>query len=187
MSMRYLGSTVDIHGGGGDLVFPHHECEIAQSEYATGVKPFTRYWMHVGMVGYQGEKMSKSLGNLILARNLLQDYHPDAIRLYLFSHHYRTAWEFIDGEIDEWATIAADLREAAEFPNFGIESVLDVSDPREQFLAALDEDLDTGGAIAALREIGAAIMEAPEDDDVSSAQKELISLAGILGLTLDAP
>ena len=96
MAMDYLGSTVDIHGGGYDLVFPHHECEIAQSEHATGIKPFVRTWMHVAMVDYQGEKMSKSLGNLVLASNVLQEYRSDAFRLYLHAHHYRSTWEYID-------------------------------------------------------------------------------------------
>ena len=86
MSTRYLGNTIDIHGGGFDLVFPHHECEIAQTENATGQRPFTRYWMHVGMVEYQGEKMNKSLGNLVLASETLKHYNADTIRLYLFSH-----------------------------------------------------------------------------------------------------
>ena len=73
MAMKVLGPTVDIHGGGADLIFPHHECEIAQSENATGVSPFARYWMHVGMVEYQGEKMSKSLGNLVIASQVLRE------------------------------------------------------------------------------------------------------------------
>ncbi|HET8522612.1 MAG TPA: cysteine--tRNA ligase, partial [Thermomicrobiales bacterium] len=96
MATQYLGPKIDIHGGGADLVFPHHECEIAQSEGATGQEPFARYWMHVGMVGYQGEKMSKSLGNLVLVRDALDTYSADAVRLYLFSHHYRSTWEYRD-------------------------------------------------------------------------------------------
>src|SRR5215213_1320948 len=85
MASRYLGETIDIHGGGADLVFPHHECEVAQSENAFGQRPFARYWMHVGMVRYLGEKMSKSLGNLVLARDLLENYSADTIRLSLFA------------------------------------------------------------------------------------------------------
>lgn len=184
MASRYLGPQFDIHGGGADLVFPHHECEIAQSECATGVKPFARYWVHVGMVRYQGEKMSKSLGNLVLVRDVLNDYSADALRLYLFSHHYRDAWEYRDEELDEWARLAEDLNEAAAFPSFGIEEVLDVSALRERFLNAMDDDLDTPAAIGALREIGQAILEAPEDDDVTEAQDTLRELGSILGLTL---
>lgn len=93
MSMHYLGEQIDIHGGGADLAFPHHTCEIAQSEHATGKAPFVRTWMHAGMVYQDGEKMSKSLGNLTLVSNLLKDYSADAIRIVLLSHHYRYPWE----------------------------------------------------------------------------------------------
>ncbi|MEA2585927.1 MAG: L-cysteine:1D-myo-inositol 2-amino-2-deoxy-alpha-D-glucopyranoside ligase [Thermomicrobiales bacterium] len=184
MSTRYLGPTFDIHGGGADLVFPHHECEIAQSEGATGQKPFARYWMHVGMVRYLGEKMSKSLGNLVLVRDALNNYSSDALRLYLFSHHYRSAWEYHEHELDEWATLAADLREAIDIPSYGIDQEIDVSIFRERFLNALDDDLDTPTAIEALREIAQSILEAPEEDDARDAQATLQELAALLGLTL---
>jgi L-cysteine:1D-myo-inositol 2-amino-2-deoxy-alpha-D-glucopyranoside ligase len=184
MAMKYLGPTVDIHGGGYDLVFPHHECEIAQSENATGVEPFVRTWMHVAMVEYQGEKMSKSLGNLVLASTLLESWSANAIRLYLFSHHYRASWEFIDDEMESWATVAADLAEAAEFPAFGIEDELDVSRQRDRFMEALQDDLDTPAAIEELREIARLILEAPEEDDIRNAQATLVRLGSLLGLTL---
>jgi L-cysteine:1D-myo-inositol 2-amino-2-deoxy-alpha-D-glucopyranoside ligase len=186
MATTYLGNTIDIHGGGYDLVFPHHECEIAQTENATGQEPFVRYWMHVGMVEYQGEKMSKSLGNLVLARDLLNDYSSDAIRLYLFSHHYRTPWEFRDDEMSDAETIANDLVEAIEFPAYGIEDEVDVSVMRERFFNALEEDLDTPSAIEALREMARAILEAPEEEDVRFAQRTLRECGEILGLTLGA-
>ena len=186
MATTYLGNTIDIHGGGADLIFPHHECEIAQSENATGVEPFARTWMHVGMVEYQGEKMSKSLGNLVLARDLLGEYSSDAIRLYLFSHHYRAAWEFIDDEMPDYESLTSDLREAVEFPAYGIEDEVDVSMLRERFFNALDDDLGTPEAIAALKEMGTAILEAPEEEDVRVAQRTLRECADILGLTLSA-
>ncbi len=91
MAIKYLGKTVDIHGGGPDLCFPHHECEIAQVKPVLDHHPYVRYWMHTAMVGYQGEKMSKSLGNLVMVADLLYTYSPDALRLYLGSHHYREA------------------------------------------------------------------------------------------------
>jgi len=185
MATKYLGDTVDIHGGGADLVFPHHECEIAQTENATGKEPFVRYWMHVGMVRYQGEKMSKSLGNLVLARDLLNSYDADTIRLYLFSHHYRSSWEYVDEEVDEWAQLADDLREAVAFPAFGIEEIVDVDVYRERFLSAMQDDLDTPSAIEALRETAQAILESPEEDDVRDAQETLRELSAILGLTLN--
>lgn len=184
MSMRYLGETIDIHGGGFDLVFPHHECEIAQSENATGHKPFTRVWMHVGMVGYQGEKMSKSLGNLVLVSDALKSYDADAIRLYLFSHHYREPWEYQDDDVDEWARLSDDLREAVNFTSYGIDEEVDVELEEQRFFAALDDDLNTAGAIDALRDISVAILEAAEEDDIRDAQRRLKSLSAILGLTL---
>jgi L-cysteine:1D-myo-inositol 2-amino-2-deoxy-alpha-D-glucopyranoside ligase len=186
MATRYLGPTVDIHGGGADLIFPHHECEIAQTEPATGQKPFARFWMHTAMVDYQGEKMSKSLGNLVLVRDALDTYSSDALRLYLLSHHYRERWEYRDDELDEWARLAEDLREAADFPAYGIEEVVDVDVFRERFHNALEDDLNTPGAIEALREIGQAILEAPEEDDGREAQATLRELADVLGLTLGA-
>jgi L-cysteine:1D-myo-inositol 2-amino-2-deoxy-alpha-D-glucopyranoside ligase len=184
MSTHYLGPIIDIHGGGFDLVFPHHECEIAQSEVATGKKPFVRYWMHVGMVEYQGEKMSKSLGNLVLVRDALDSYSADALRLYMFSHHYRSPWEFQDEEMDEWVRLADDIREAVDFPAYGIEQEVDVSVFSEQFFNALEDDLDTTSAIDALREIANAILEAPEEDDVREAQATLRDLSDIIGLSL---
>lgn len=184
MATRYLGDTIDIHGGGGDLVFPHHEAEIVQSENATGSRPFARYWMHVGMVAYQGTKMSKSLGNLVLVREVLDTYSADALRLYLFSHHYRSEWEFVYDEMDEWSRVAADLREAAEFPGFGPDEPLDISTLRDEFFDAMEDDLNTPEAVRAIREMALSILEAPEDDDVRLAQGTLRRAAAILGLSL---
>ena len=93
LALRELGETVDIHGGGRDLVFPHHECEAAQSEAVTG-KPFVRHWMHVGMVGLDGTKMSKSLGNLVFVGDLCKEWEPAAVRLALLAHHYRGDWDW---------------------------------------------------------------------------------------------
>jgi L-cysteine:1D-myo-inositol 2-amino-2-deoxy-alpha-D-glucopyranoside ligase len=185
MASRYLGPSIDIHGGGFDLVFPHHEAEIAQSENAFGVKPFARSWVHAAMVGYNGEKMSKSLGNLVLVSNTLQNYTADTLRLYLFSNHYRTPWTFEDEEMDRWASVAGDLVEAIDLPAYGIENELDVSSERERFLNAMDDDLNTPEAIEALREIASAILESPEDDDTRAAQRSLRELGDVLGLTLN--
>ena len=95
LAMRELGETIDLHGGGGDLIFPHHECEAAQSEAATGA-PFVRHWMHGGMVRLDGEKMSKSLGNLVFAEHLLKEWEPAAVRLACVAHHYRPGWDWTD-------------------------------------------------------------------------------------------
>lgn len=187
MSTSVLGPTIDIHGGGYDLIFPHHECEISQSEHATGVKPFVRYWMHAAMVDYQGEKMSKSLGNLVLVRDVLNSYRGDALRLYLLSNHYRTSWEYQDEEIERWASVANDLREAVEFPAYGIGDILDVARDRDLCRAALEDDLDTPRAIEHIQAIGQAILEAPEDDDIRGAQRELKALGALIGLDFQQP
>jgi L-cysteine:1D-myo-inositol 2-amino-2-deoxy-alpha-D-glucopyranoside ligase len=100
MSLRYLGATIDLHGGGADLLYPHHESERAQSESANGV-PFVRRWLHTGMVRHEGQKMSKSLGNLVFPRELLRDQEPAAIRLALLSHHYSASWEFDPDELKQ--------------------------------------------------------------------------------------
>jgi L-cysteine:1D-myo-inositol 2-amino-2-deoxy-alpha-D-glucopyranoside ligase len=184
MATRYLGNTIDIHGGGIDLVFPHHEAEIAQSERGTGIHPFVRYWMHVGMVSYQGAKMSKSLGNLVLVREVLDTYSADALRLYLMSHHYRSEWEYIDDQVEEWSRVADDLREAADFPPLGPDEPLDISALRDEFYNAMDDDLNTPEAIRALQEMALSILEAPEEDDVRAAQSTLRHAATVLGLDL---
>jgi len=94
MINTYLGDRIDIHGGGRDLIYPHHESEIAQSESFTGRKPFVGYWLHIGMVLYEGEKMAKSLGNLIIVSDLAKKYSANTIRWLLLSHHYRKPWEY---------------------------------------------------------------------------------------------
>jgi L-cysteine:1D-myo-inositol 2-amino-2-deoxy-alpha-D-glucopyranoside ligase len=182
MAIRYLGPSIDIHGGGADLIFPHHECEIAQSEHATGIRPFSHHWVHVGMVEYQGEKMSKSLGNLVLVSDLLQVYSPDVVRLYVFRHHYREPWDFIDDEVDQWVQPAEDIAAAINLPENGFGQYLDVSPMRVRFFNALDDDLDTPAAIDAVTDIATAILEAEDDEDVVDAQRTLKEVAGILGL-----
>jgi cysteinyl-tRNA synthetase len=137
------------------------------------------------MVEYLGEKMSKSLGNLVIAGNVLERNSADAFRLYLFSHHYRSEWEYMDDEIDDWETLARDMYEAIETPSYAIGGdALDVDRHVDQFLIAMDNDLDTGSAIGHLRAITAEILAA-DDTDTSAAQRELRTLGGILGLTLE--
>lgn len=99
MIHEYLGEQIDLHGGGRDLIYPHHESEIAQSESYTGRKPYVNFWLHNGMVIYEGEKMSKSLGNLVLVKDMLKSYAPNSLRWYLLSHHYRHPWEFMEDEL----------------------------------------------------------------------------------------
>lgn len=140
LSMRELGETIDLHGGGSDLIFPHHECEAAQSEAATGAR-FVRYWMHAGMVRLDGTKMSKSLGNLVFVHDLLKDWEPAAIRLAILGHHYRTDWDWHDGLMPAAAARLGEWRRTGA----GEGALPEVR-------AALDDDLDTVAAIAAIDE-----------------------------------
>ena len=145
MSMRHLGEQVDVHGGGRDLVFSHHESERAQSESLTRCVPFARAWLHVGMVRYRGTKMSKSLGNLVDIRQCLERVSPAALRIYLASHHYRHDWSF------SWRGLEAAGRFADR-----IAGLRTGGRPKPsllaQFEAALDSDLDTPGALRVLRQ-----------------------------------
>lgn len=184
MSLHYLGETIDIHGGGGDLIFPHHECEIAQSEQCTGVQPFVRFWMHIAMVRHEGEKMSKSLGNLVMARDLLQTYSPDAVRAYLLGNHYRTAWEYDEAGLRQALArveryIAASRADAVAGGN-----PLDAMPYRDRFVAAMDDDLDTPAALSTLDDLAGAILVATGDQDLVAAQGTLRQLAGVMGLQL---
>jgi L-cysteine:1D-myo-inositol 2-amino-2-deoxy-alpha-D-glucopyranoside ligase len=183
MSTKYLGQSIDIHGGGGDLIFPHHECEIAQAENATGIEPFARFWMHVAMVNYDHEKMSKSLGNLVLAHELLKSWSPDAIRLYLFSNHYRTEWEYLDEEMQRWSDAASVLQVARHHQSGSDPSTIACVAYRSAFFAALEDDLDTPSAIRELSNLGEAITQASPDADVSRAQETLAELGDMLGLS----
>jgi L-cysteine:1D-myo-inositol 2-amino-2-deoxy-alpha-D-glucopyranoside ligase len=138
LALRELGTTIDLHGGGTDLIFPHHECERAQSEAATG-EPFVRHWMHQAMVRMAGEKMSKSLGNLVFVSELRKEWEPMAIRLMIVENHYRTAWEWDDTRMPRAAERLERWREAGQGDG-GL----------EEARTALDEDLDAPGAIAAI-------------------------------------
>jgi L-cysteine:1D-myo-inositol 2-amino-2-deoxy-alpha-D-glucopyranoside ligase len=165
MSMGILGPRFEIHGGGADLVFPHHEAEIAQSEGATGKRPFVSWWMHTGMLRYHGEKMSKSLGNLVLVRDLLRSYPGDAIRHYLVSHHYREEIDFDEADVERSADHAVRLRRACLAAEEIEPLAPALADPdalhpivaahRERFLAALDSDLDTPAALPELHALAA--------------------------------
>ncbi|MHB8682114.1 MAG: cysteine--tRNA ligase [Acidimicrobiales bacterium] len=159
LAMRELGTTLDVHGGGTDLIFPHHECERAQSESVTKTT-FCRHWLHVGMVGLDGTKMSKSLGNLVFVGDLLKEWEPAVIRLALLGHHYRDDWEWRHHELD---TAAARLERwrSAGAGDGGLE-------PARR---ALDDDLDAPGALAAL-------------DEAADAGRGVGEAAALLGVTL---
>ncbi len=144
LALRELGTTIDLHGGGGDLIFPHHECEAAQSSAATG-EPFVRHWMHQAMVRMDGEKMSKSLGNLIFISDLRKEYDVRAIRLGIVGHHYRDSWEWNDRIMP-----AAAARLARWLETSGDVAADEGRGALEEVRAALDNDLDTPSAIAAI-------------------------------------
>ena len=144
MALEHLGEQVDIHGGGSDLIYPHHESEIAQSESVTGVRPFARTWMHVGMLRYQGEKMSKSLRNLVLVRDLLPRFDADTIRVALLRHHYREPWEYTESEMVAALDWVRRMREKT--PRSGGAG----SGGAAPVLIALENDLDTPAALVAL-------------------------------------
>jgi L-cysteine:1D-myo-inositol 2-amino-2-deoxy-alpha-D-glucopyranoside ligase len=143
LALRELGTTIDLHGGGADLVFPHHECEAAQSEAATG-EPFVRHWMHQAMVRMDGEKMSKSLGNLVFVSDLRKTVDPMAIRLLLVEEHYRTAWEWDETRVPR-AVERLDRWRAAGAGTAALDEVR----------AALDDDLRTDVAVRAVDEAAA--------------------------------
>lgn len=146
LALRELGTTIDLHGGGADLIFPHHECERAQSEAATGVV-FVKHWMHTALIGMDGHKMSKSRGNLVFVDRLRTRYDPMAIRLGLIEHHYRVEWEWDDGLMDRNTQRLHAWRANAE----GVPGDL-LDEVRER----LDDDLDSAGAVAAVDRAAAA-------------------------------
>ena len=144
LAMRELDATIDLHGGGTDLIFPHHECEAAQSEAATA-QPFVRHWSHVGMVCLDGQKMSKSLGNLVFVSDLLKEWDPRAVRLGILSHSYRHDWEWDEGLMPRAAARLQSWLAAGE----GDGALAEVR-------AALDDDLDCPSALAAIDQAAAA-------------------------------
>jgi L-cysteine:1D-myo-inositol 2-amino-2-deoxy-alpha-D-glucopyranoside ligase len=168
MALEHLGAQVDVHGGGADLIYPHHESEIAQSESVTGVRPFARIWAHVGMLRYQGEKMSKSLRNLVLISDLLKRYDADSIRVLLLRHHYREGWDYTEDQLEDAAAWTQRLRGSVRGAgDAGGDSAAAVR-------AALEDDLDTPRALRLL------------DDAVTGGDLGWRSAADLLGLRLRA-
>jgi L-cysteine:1D-myo-inositol 2-amino-2-deoxy-alpha-D-glucopyranoside ligase len=185
MSTQILGPIIDVHSGGADLCFPHHECEIAQVEPISEKKPFVRYWMHAAMVYYDGAKMSKSLGNLVMVRDLLKTFSPDALRLYLGGHHYRQSWSHDEGELTKAEQIAQTLREA-ETAGGGAGKPLDASSAWGAFSAALDNDLDTPEAQQVLYSLAQKILEAASlGRRVVEAQDGLRKMGQVFGLRME--
>ncbi len=178
MSMHYLGPQLDIHGGGADLAFPHHTCEIAQSEHFTEKAPFSRFWMHTGMVFQEGEKMSKSLGNLTLVSDLLKDYSADAIRVVLLNHQYRYPWECFPADIEVAQEIVAHFQQVRSL--VGDEVRGEDTMLRDRFKAAMDNDLNTPQAILLLRQAAETVL-AHHDTNTGV---EILRLTKVLGLSV---
>jgi cysteinyl-tRNA synthetase len=152
MSISTLGDRIDIHGGGIDLIYPHHEAEIAQSEGATLKIPFARFWLHTAPVSYQGKKMSKSLGNLIMISELLKKYSANVIRWYLISHHYRQAFEFFAQDLEKSNT---EFLQILEYLRSHLRGVRPNYNRKvfEKFIKALEDDLDTPLGLKIIREV----------------------------------
>jgi cysteinyl-tRNA synthetase len=196
MNLRYLGEQIDLHGGGNDLVFPHHENEIAQTESLTG-KPFARYWVHNGMLQLKGEKMSKSLGNLVTVEAFLAEHEADAFRMMVLNSHYRGPLTYTD-EVAGQAQAALDrlrsgLRparprgEATAAAAQALSGEADAARPR--FIEAMEDDFNTPPALAALFDLVRAINQARDAglsaEELAAGQTVLRELAGVLGLRLD--
>jgi len=202
MAMQYLGESLDFHGGGEDLIFPHHENEIAQAEGATG-KPFVRCWSHNGFVNLNAEKMSKSLGNTLWIRDMVRRHDPEALRLYFLGTHYRHPLDYADERIAESAKALGRLRALVEEaervarlgpqpPGTGDAALLDQVDAHvARFIAVMDDDFNTPQALAVLFDLLRALHAAREQGAGAGAfvagVGKLVELARVLGLLEQAP
>ena len=186
MATKYLGEGFDIHGGGVDLIFPHHENEVAQSEAASD-SDFCRYWMHNGMINLTGEKMSKSVGNVVGLHEVMDRYHPLVVRFFYLRSHYRKPVDFSDEIMDD-ASAALD-----RLWSFGRRASGDAepdADALAAFRAAMEDDLDTAGALAAVFEVvrsGNAALDAGESAAAQlAAYQEMMAVLGLLEPAQDA-
>jgi cysteinyl-tRNA synthetase len=198
MSAALLGEVFDIHGGGIDLVFPHHENEIAQSEAATG-RPFAHFWTENGMVNLGGEKMSKSTGNLFFVEDIVRSVDPEVVRFYLLSTHYRSPIEFTLERLTEAATayerlraplVRANVWGAAAGPAPGGELGEAVATAERSFREAMDDDFNTAKALGHLFDLARAVNRALDEGGGAEARegaRRLYTLGGILGLFWKVP
>ena len=185
MALRYLGDSVSIHGGGGDLVFPHHESEIAQTETFLGRSPVVKAWAHIGMLRIDGEKMSKSLKNLVQVGDLITHYSSDGIRLYLLSTQYRDVLHYSEAGVKRCDELARRMARASALPPIGSDDPIEIGAFTDRFFTTMDNDLDTPGAIAVLTDLTNEIEAAQKRDrEVKSAQQILREFTGVLGLHL---
>jgi L-cysteine:1D-myo-inositol 2-amino-2-deoxy-alpha-D-glucopyranoside ligase len=187
MALRYLGEQLDIHGGGYDLTFPHHPSEIAQSEAYTGKRPFAHFWVHPGLSWLGGQKMSKSLGNLVFARDALRQHGSNALRWYLLSFPYREDFQYTTADVVATEPKVARLRQALSAAG-GSGAPLDLSPGGEEILALIDDDLQTHRALPVLEQMAGAVLTAAEEGrDIATAQAQVRELADLLGFDLIAP
>ncbi|MDA0769567.1 MAG: cysteine--tRNA ligase [SAR202 cluster bacterium Casp-Chloro-G4] len=189
MSMKYLGETIDIHGGGQDLIFPHHENEIAQSESFTSSEPFARFWMHNGLLSIGEDKMSKSIGNVISVRQALDQFSPAALRLFFLSSHYRNPLVYSEQNIAAQERAIERLRYAAKDEGDSAQGeAIHAESYQTRFTEAMDDDLNTPRALAVLFDLSHDINRGREEGkDVSPARKGLREMADILGIDLSEP
>ena len=189
MSMRYLQEGVDIHGGGADLIFPHHENEIAQSESASQQQPFARFWLHNGLLSIDEDKMSKSIGNVISVGEALSRFSAPALRLFFLSSHYRNPLVYSDQNILAQERAIERIRNAANSDGKQDDGeALDASEYKRTFLEAMDDDFNTPRALAAIFDLSREINRSSEQGiSVAGAQKTLRELVDVLGIDLQQP
>ena len=184
MSAAHLGESFDIHGGGLDLIFPHHENELAQSEAAHAGKPFVRFWVHNGFLSVDSAKMSKSLGNFVTVRELLEQGVPgEAIRLALLSTHYRDPLDWTDDKLEQARAALDRWYRALSLGGGGSP----MPEPAPEVVAALEDDLNTPLAIAHLHELAAAVFRTGDPGERLSLQKRLLGAGELLGLLTSHP
>ena len=188
MSYESLGEQIDIHGGGADLIFPHHENEIAQTESYTGRPPFANFWMHNALLQLGSDKMSKSIGNMISIGEVLERFGGDALRMFVITSHYRSPSTYSDEALEAAAKGAERLREAAFGASSGESLTFGAAAVRNRFMEAMDLDLNTPRALAVLFELARDInRERTAGSDTGGMQRLLRQLAGVLGFNLEAP
>ena len=186
MSLRYLGQQIDIHGGGQDLIFPHHENEIAQSECFTDRKPFVKYWMHNGLLQLGAEKMSKSLGNLVTIRQVLEKHTSDGVRIFFLTSHYRSPLTYTEESMDAAEKGADRLRQVAGIAAGGGEvAKIDIAGYKARFIESMDDDFNTPQALSVVFDLARDInRERDAGRDITQAKQMFGELSGVLGLTL---
>ncbi len=184
MSEKHLGETFDIHGGGRDLIFPHHENEVAQSTCSHGGKEFVRYWVHNGFVTVEGEKMSKSLGNFLTVRDLLARWPGEAIRLNMLSAHYRQPLDWTEDGVRQ-AKANLDRLYKALLVLSDVDA--EPGDPPADFIAALADDLNTPRTLAAFYSLAGEANKARTDDEKRAAKAALLACGDLLGLLREDP